>query len=83
MNADNFSQVAQAINEHRYPRSVRRRIRDDGFWSRTNYRWRKTKPGLPTDLDRKTPRTARRSGPSSGRSARGPVAPCASKPGLA
>jgi hypothetical protein len=43
MYADNFAQVAQAINEHRYPRSVRRRIRDEGFWSRPPERVRRSK----------------------------------------
>lgn len=43
MFADNFSQVAHAINEHRYPRSVRRRIREEGFWSRPDQRRRKVK----------------------------------------
>lgn len=47
MYADNFSQVAQAINEHRYPRSVRRRIRDDGFWSGPSHRRRRAKQERP------------------------------------
>lgn len=42
MFADNFTQVAHAINEHRYPRSVRRRIREEGFWSKPPERIRRS-----------------------------------------
>lgn len=49
MYADNFSQVAQAINEHRYPQTIRRRIRDEGFWRKPDERIRRSKRHRPRD----------------------------------
>jgi hypothetical protein len=49
MYADSFSQVAQAINEHRYPRAIRRRIRDEGFWRRPEERLRRARKSRKKD----------------------------------